>query len=301
MPPPESEGRHANRGAPKGSSAPPPLRVSTTPRASRVHDPCVPHLSGATRASSRMRDGVRRVACERWGTQGSCTRDARAGSCSHPLPCRGDAGREQRVPPPSCDRFPTNASRVTGAAGTRLGHACPHPARPPLCASRGAQEGQRPPPSSTRASASVRAAPPAPRVCARASPSTQAAPPPTTTSPLRPLPFAPEPSRDAGGAGAPPLPACPRPPAAPPPPAQGAWEWRTCERGRWVKWRGARAAWGDAPKRKGAGRETATAMAHPCVCAVGEGACGGRAEWMRSCCPPALDLEKQFRSLCKLY
>ena len=49
--------------------------VSTTPHSSLVQDPCAPHLSHATlRTPSRMRDDAR-GAPERWGAQGSCTRD----------------------------------------------------------------------------------------------------------------------------------------------------------------------------------------------------------------------------------
>ena len=51
--------------------------------------PCVPHPSHAMRALSHMWGDVRRVACERWGTRGSGTQDARARSCAPPLPCKG--------------------------------------------------------------------------------------------------------------------------------------------------------------------------------------------------------------------
>ena len=64
----------------------------TLPRIACAHDPTcptpTPHLSRATRTSSHMRGGVRRVACERWGVgvghTGRCV-----GLCAHPLP--GDA------------------------------------------------------------------------------------------------------------------------------------------------------------------------------------------------------------------
>ena len=51
-------------GALKGSGAPPPLRVSTTPRAVPRARPLHAPPSGARRALSRMRDGVCRVASE---------------------------------------------------------------------------------------------------------------------------------------------------------------------------------------------------------------------------------------------
>jgi hypothetical protein len=56
--------------------------VSTALSSSHVQDPCTPHLSHATlRTPPCMRDNAHR-AHERWGAQGSCTRDD-AGLCSH--------------------------------------------------------------------------------------------------------------------------------------------------------------------------------------------------------------------------
>ena len=64
-------------GALKGSGAPPPLRVSTTPRAVPRARPLHAPPSGARRALSRMRDGVCRVASE----GGACRGRARGTTC----------------------------------------------------------------------------------------------------------------------------------------------------------------------------------------------------------------------------
>ena len=69
----------------EGKQCPSRIACEHDPVSSRVQDPCPPHLSCATRAPSRMWDGMRRVACKRRGEQGSCMRDDVRGR-AHTLP-----------------------------------------------------------------------------------------------------------------------------------------------------------------------------------------------------------------------
>jgi hypothetical protein len=85
-----------------------PRRTRGQHRTACAHDPAfvprtrpsAPHLSRATRASSRMRGGVCRVACERWGT-----RDDARGRAHTPFPAR------------VCDRGLQRARAQGGAIG----------------------------------------------------------------------------------------------------------------------------------------------------------------------------------------
>ena len=80
-------------GAPRGSGAPPPLRVSTTPRAVPRARPLHAPPSGARRALSRMRDGVCMVASE----GGACR--GRARGTTHGVVLTPSSLQGWRVPP----------------------------------------------------------------------------------------------------------------------------------------------------------------------------------------------------------
>lgn len=191
-----------------------------------------------------MRDGVHKVACERWGAQGSCTGDER--------------GRAHTPFPLLCDRFPTVARNRGG--GAAIGRAWRM--RAPPCRRRGRHT---PPPTPralpfAQAGGDRRDTPARPPLCGLRNPlCTQAGTGGT----------APEPIRDAGGAGAPRLCLRPRPPGLR----------KGCERGRgggrqWRRHahprngRGGVSGWrhGGSSKRNGGGVHT---------------------EAMR-CCPPSL-------------
>ena len=101
-------------GAPKGSGAPPPLRVSTTPRAVPRARPLHAPPSGARRALSRMRDGVCMVASE-------------GGACR---------GRAHTLFPAGVESAPRTSASCAGCATPHLAQlraqepracACPHP------------------------------------------------------------------------------------------------------------------------------------------------------------------------------
>ena len=111
---------HANQGEPREAGTPPTLCVCTTPRAFRVHDPCAPPFR-CHAPSSRMRDGVRRVACERWGAKGLCMWDD-AWGCAHtpfPVMCEREALQRENMPfaqSPSLSPFPPTLGQVRGCA-----------------------------------------------------------------------------------------------------------------------------------------------------------------------------------------
>ena len=75
-----------------------------------------------------MRDGVRRVACKRWGVEGSCTRDDAWGRAHTPLPAGAMREREatQRKRVPFASPHPLANGSATGGGGCRNG-VCTHP------------------------------------------------------------------------------------------------------------------------------------------------------------------------------
>ena len=78
-----TRGRRANRGA-EGKLHPTRVACEHDPGLSHVQDPCMPHLLCATRASSHMRDGMRR-----WHVKGGASRGLACGPTwghAHTLP-----------------------------------------------------------------------------------------------------------------------------------------------------------------------------------------------------------------------
>jgi hypothetical protein len=87
----------------QGKQCPPPLlHVSTTLCVSHMHNPSMPHLSGATHALSHMWDSVHRVAGERWGMLGLCMWDNAQGHAHTPFPAGAmhewEVTQRERVP-----------------------------------------------------------------------------------------------------------------------------------------------------------------------------------------------------------
>ena len=112
-------------GAPKGSGRPHALRVRTTPRAFRVHDPCAPPFVCHARWTAKG------------GVQGSGVRDDVWGRAHTPFPAMREwaATQKQRAPsaPPSPPQMGVRRRRGAETVSTRTVPLFPRPMHP-LCA-----------------------------------------------------------------------------------------------------------------------------------------------------------------------